>query len=85
MVAFFATFHTPFHTFCLAQHGPVCPDFIGLTCSPAMVIFGHPDDAATDSQMAQSTSAGHCLRWSPPRPQDNSGIGPFYPKAPMGT
>ena len=50
-----------------------------------MVFFGHPDDAATDFQMAWSTSAGHCLRWSPPRPQDNSGTGPFYPKAPMGT
>ena len=26
-----------------------------------------------------------CLRWSSPRPQDHSGNGPFYPKAPMGT
>src|SRR5579862_2619368 len=26
-----------------------------------------------------------CLRWSSPRPQDHSGTGPFYSKAPMGT
>jgi hypothetical protein len=47
IVAEFAAFHTRFHTFCLALHGPAWPDFTGLTRLSAMVISVHPDYAAS--------------------------------------
>jgi len=58
ILAFFGQFHTLFHTFSLTLHGPACPDFSGLTSPPAMVVSGHPDNAATDFQMARSTFDG---------------------------
>jgi hypothetical protein len=39
----------------MAQH---VPDYSGLTSLPAMVVSGHPDNAATDFQMARSTFDG---------------------------
>jgi hypothetical protein len=58
IVEFFGWFHTLFHTYSLALHGPARPDYSGLTSLPAMVVSGHPDNAATDFQMARSTFDG---------------------------
>jgi hypothetical protein len=41
---FFSRFHTLFHTFCLAQHGPACPDITGLTGAetiPRLIVAGN--------------------------------------------
>src|SRR5713101_6032121 len=44
ILMFFGRFHTLFHTFCLAQHGPACPDFTGLTGAeriPRLIVAGN--------------------------------------------